>query len=446
MRVKSPLIVLSILLSSITISSCLDSDEVNEFSSNATITSFGIDTIHGVEYKFEIDQIKNLIYNRDSLPVGSDTIIDRTLITTLTTAGMAVTSADTLFNTEDSVNLLPAMNKSGDNGMQFKVHAADGVTTRTYTLQIRVHLQDPDSLVWKDMQKEGQVFSQTATRGEQKAVILNNQLWVYTANNQAYYTSSNVGEYNWQGTTVSGLPAGALLSSILNYGNKLYALTSDTHEVYASADGRTWARVAGLGNQVKALVGEVNGQLTGIVEQDGQDYFDTFDSNSLTWSNTMRQAVPADFPSRHIYATRQTNGNGTTKTYIVGTASDNANATTPWCSEDGKLWVKLEASAAACPWMNHPFIMYYGDLFYIFGGNMDAIYSGVTGIAWYKTEKKFLLPEAFKGKTNYSIVIDPTVNANDKRDFIWVVFGGNGAPNEVWRGRLNSLGFVGNQL
>ena len=29
----------------------------------------------------------------------------------------------------------------------------------------------------------------------------------------------------------------------------------------------------------------------------------------------------------------------------------------------------------------------------------------------------------------------------DKRDFIWVIFGGNGTKNEVWRGRLNRLGF-----
>lgn len=442
MRVKSPLIVLSILLGSLAVSSCLDSNEVTEFSSNATITSFGIDTIHGVEYEFEIDQIKNLIYNRDSLPVGSDTIIDRTLITTLTTAGMAVTSADTLFNTEDSVNLLPAMNKSGEEGMQFKVHAADGITTRTYTLQIRVHLQDPDSLVWKDMQKEGDVFSATATRGEQKAVILGNELLVYTAHNQLYYTSSKVGEYQWHNAAVNGLPAGIQLSSILSYGNALYALTADTHEVYTSADGRTWTPVTTLGNRVKALIGEVNGLMSGIVEKDGQEYFDTFGSDTQTWSDTGLQPVPAGFPHSHLCATRQANGNGTVKTYIAGTADDAASATIPWCSEDGKLWVKLETVSAACPLLSNPFIMYYGDRFYMLGGNMEAIYSGLTGIAWYKTETKFLLPETFKGKNNYSIVVDPTVNADDKRDFIWVVFGGNGAANEVWRGRLNRLGFA----
>ena len=163
-------------------SSCLNTDEVTEFSSNASITAFGIDTIYGVEYDFEIDQIRNLIYNRDSLPVSADTIIDKTLITTLSTAGMAVMSGDTLFNAEDSVNLLPAMNKSGSEGMKFKVYAADGITTRTYTLQVRVHRQDPDSLVWKNMPS----FSTAINPGEQKAVVFNDELLVYTS----YHTYS----------------------------------------------------------------------------------------------------------------------------------------------------------------------------------------------------------------------------------------------------------------
>ena len=76
---------------------------------------------------------------------------------------------------------------------------------------------------------------------------------------------------------------------------------------------------------------------------------------------------------------------------------------------------------------------------------MDAIYESVAGIAWRETEEKFLLPSAFAGRTSYTIVVDPppadAVSAADKRDFIWVIFGGNGQPNEVWRGRLNRLGF-----
>lgn len=60
---------------------------------------------------------------------------------------------DTLFNISNVVDLTPAMNN--DAGMLFKAHAADGVTAREYKLKVNVHLQDPDSLVWTDMQKGG---------------------------------------------------------------------------------------------------------------------------------------------------------------------------------------------------------------------------------------------------------------------------------------------------
>ena len=99
----------------------------------------------------------------------------------------------------------------------------------------------------------------------------------------------------------------------------------------------------------------------------------------------------------------------------------------------------------SCPGMDNPVLMHYADRFYAFGGTLTGIYESVAGIAWQQVERKFLLPSAFAGKRSYTVVVDPTPNyvetVADKRDFIWVIFGGNGTPNEVWRGRLNRLGF-----
>ena len=120
----------------------------------------------------------------------------------------------------------------------------------------------------------------------------------------------------------------------------------------------------------------------------------------------------------------------------------NEQETIPWFSLDGKGWASLANTVydTSCPGMVNPAIMYYGDMFYCFGGELDAIYNSITGIAWSKTETKFLLPQEFKGKGAYSIIVEPTkdktVAPADKRDFIWVIFGGNGTKNEVWRGRL----------
>ena len=195
MRLKFLSIIISFLIVSIAISSCLDSDNNYEFSTDATIHAFELDTIYGESYKFEIDQIQRLIYNRDSLPMSADTIIDSIKITTLTTMSGVVMSGtpDTLLDIENYQNLLPAMNASP--GMTFRVMASDGITKREYHLIINVHKEDPDSLVWHKMDSAPAL---TSTEQGLKSIVLNNTLFVYNASNAGYKTSIVPSEYNWQ--------------------------------------------------------------------------------------------------------------------------------------------------------------------------------------------------------------------------------------------------------
>lgn len=441
MRIKFLSLIVSFLIVSIAVSSCLDSDENYELSSDATIHAFGIDTIHGKYYKFSIDQLNRLIYNMDSLPVGADTIIDRILIDSMYVGGWVTSGSptDTLFLTKDSVDLLPAMNKSGNEGMKFKVHAADGITVREYTLQVRVHLQDPDSLVWRNMKEDGSVFSNTVTAEPQRSVILNNDLLVYTSHTTAYKTSTELYKYKWSQATVTNLPSDAKLQSVINFQEKLY-MTTASGDVYSSSDGTAWAKVSGLSTQIISLIAcfpendlnDMPPTMAGIQKaEDGKNYYCTT-SDGLLWSKA--EAVPDNFPTDNIYSTALHTANGVDKIVVVGMPQSIADQTVPWFSMDGQGWASLATTSGFCPGMNNPAIMYYGGTFYCLGGKMDAIYSSVAGIAWFKTEKKFLLPEAFKDKGNYSMTVD-------KNNFIWIVFGGSGTQNEVWRGRLNRLGF-----
>lgn len=54
MRIKFLSVIVSFLIVSFALSSCLDSDDNYEFSSDATIHAFGIDTIHGKHYKLQL--------------------------------------------------------------------------------------------------------------------------------------------------------------------------------------------------------------------------------------------------------------------------------------------------------------------------------------------------------------------------------------------------------
>lgn len=441
MRIKFLSVIASFLILSIAISSCLDSDDNYEYSSDATIHAFALDTIHGEEFEFTIDQINRLIFNRDSLPVGADTIIDSVQIVTLT-GGVGVTSgpADTVVNTGSTHNLLSAMNKSGDEGIKLKVHAADGITTRIYTLQIRVHLQDPDSLVWKNMESAGSVFSTDINAGEQRCVLLDNDLWVYASNTTAYRTSTSPTAYGWTTVPLTGLPQDARPSSLLNFQGKLYMITAEG-ALYTSADGTAWTAIA-TAHPIKSLVGSIEANdmdhtpatLTCIqTEPDGTDRFYTT-TDGTGWTPAL--PVPAGFPTENIYATPLMTANGVNAVYIMGMPLADASMVVPWTSINGREWADLANTAydTYCPGMENPVIMYYGDTFYSFGGSLEEVYYSITGIAWRKVERKSLLPEAFKGRGHFSMVVD-------KDYFIWIVFGGNGTPNEVWRGRLNRLGF-----
>lgn len=436
MRLKFLSIIISFLVTSIAISSCLSSDTNYEFSTDATVRAFELDTIYGKNYKFEIDQIQRLIYNRDSLPMSADTIIDSIQITNFSTLSGIIMSGtpDTLLDTDNYQNLLPAMNS--ESGMQFKVLAADGITTRLYNLIINVHKEDPDSLVWRKMDTAPAL---TLTGQGLKSVTLNNELFVYTASNAAYKTSTVPSEYGWQSVTPN-LPANAKLSTLTLFRESLWVNTEDG-DVYSSTDGANWQKQENLSGSVTSLVAvfpanDISGTpelLNAILknETDGKSYFCTTDGTA--WEQHA-DTVPAGFPVDNYSACTQVTSNGLNKAFLVGsTPQEDNEQTVPWSSMDGQGWADLSTTTDAhCPGLTNPGIIYYDDALYIMGGNLEAFYKSATGgIAWEKIEEKFVFPEEFASKgTSYTI----TVDANN---FIWIVWGGS--TNEVWRGCLNKL-------
>lgn len=451
MRTRFLSVIVGFLLVSVAVSSCLNSDEEVVFSADATIHAFSLDTIHGVDYLFEIDQLNNLIYNVDSLPVDADTIIDSIKIDQLSVV-WGVTSGDTTVSTSSYHNLLPAMNATGNNGVKLTVHAGDAITTREYTLQIRVHRQEPDSLTWTRMDGEGDALSAFVNSGAQKAVAVNGDVLLFTSPAELYRTSGAPGAYGWSRADVAGLPAEADVTSLLACAGRLYMLAGE--DVYtADTDGTAWQKAEGLSGNVLSLVAaltpntvtEREATLVAIRRNESGEAVFCITSDGQAWTDG--EPVPAGFPTNHIYYSNYTTGGGAGQVLAVGMPLANNEKTIPWISNNGLSWASLETDREGmwCPALENPYMTYYGGRFYAWGGDLDAVYASESGIGWERVEQKFLLPSDFAGKTSYTIAVDATpagvTNAADKRNFIWVIFGGHGTPNEVWRGRLNRLGF-----
>ena len=192
MRIKFLSFIASFFMVSFVITSCLDDDNNIEYSPDATIHAFALDTTGLGSYKFTIDQQKGLIYNEDSLPVHADTIIDKILIKTMTTASGVITmkdrnDQDSIINMSDSIDLR--------NPLEVKVWSTEALAgispdqVKKYTITVRVHKHDPDSLRWDyagTMQNE--------ITNEQKTIEFNDKYFTYSkvGDNLKVYQSNSL--------------------------------------------------------------------------------------------------------------------------------------------------------------------------------------------------------------------------------------------------------------
>ena len=230
---------------SFVITSCLDDDNNIEYSPDATIHAFALDTAGLGSYKFTIDQLSREIYNEDSLPVHADTIIDKILIKTLTTASGVVTMKDksgndSVLNINDSIDLRKELIIK-----VWSTEALAGISpnqTKEYKIKVNVHDYDPDSLRWKYMNKiDDQIV------GEQKSIIFGSEVLTYSVVGTKLYAYKNslTNFGSWEYKEIEGLPKGKLPTSIIAFQfnrsrTMLYATSNGDGKVYESADGEKW--------------------------------------------------------------------------------------------------------------------------------------------------------------------------------------------------------------
>jgi len=503
MRIKSLSIVASFLVFSLAITSCLDSDNDYELSSDNLITAFSLDTIYGETYKFTIDQINGLIYNVDSVPYSADTIINKILIKTFTSNGYATSgtdfaepfSQDTIFNYTDSIDFMK------HNPLRLRLRSADGLHIKQYTIEVRIHETDPDTLVWGNDPKENDdayipafTGGKITTATESKAVLLGDDILVFASdgNRTTVYPQTS----QWAETVITTTPTNIHIqvSSIQSFNGKLYALgdpipnTIGGRRLYQSVDGMTWDAALGAltnndfwgntlipenlittfsgkdsnGNSIESLAAillngtRVDDSYEGpreVIQIDAYKYvIDTvfatatiLPSGILLW-DTKGTVVPSNFPTKHIVATKSfTTPTGGQQALLIGEPVDSeATATTPWFSNDGLNWGDMTPSKTkyALPVMSEPSILYYGNTIYAFGNAKDDgfsyIYTSINGVVWEKIEKKFMFP--FNGTT--SAFKDRTggyAMAVDNDNYLWMFWN---QKDDAWRGKLNRLGFL----
>ena len=457
MKLKALNIFIGLFIAACGITSCLDSDYTEyEYSSNSSITAFSItdsiityysavvddiDTtlstaVVGTDYPFVINQNEGLIYNPDSLPVGTDVTKVVVGITADTQGIYIVAETDTLWQETDSLNF--------EKPVQFKVLSEMGTFGRVYTAKINVHQQDPELLSWKKFESN---FNKEIT--EQKAVYMNNCIYVFgLQNEQAVVTKAQTTDGNtWSEPVRIATPAEADITSAMVWGNQIYILAGN--ELYTSQDAESWEKVATSTNLHQLVANVSADKQKKIIGIDTDNHY-VESNDGITW--TQYGEMPEGFPtSRLSSASYALDTNKDIQRVVVigdnGVVSDTIAVTWSQLHSD-KNWADLPApnNSDGCPKFENISMIHYNNMLYAFGGYaqheeeiepFSCLYeSKDNGITWEITSEKIAFPEEFPtiyeaSKGNYSCTMDDN-------HYIWIMWSQTG---EVWRGRINKLGF-----
>lgn len=436
--------------------SCLEDEEYEiEYSSDASITAFAIGdieteyqatvddvdttlttTVTGTNYPFVIDQLQGLIYNVDSLPVGTDIT---KVVPEISADGYVfiVAETDSIWEEGDSLDF--------SQPIQFKVMSMQGTYGRVYTAKVNVHQQDPNEMGWVRIES-----NLNTDIHSQKAVYFNQQILVF-ANQEEQVAVTMTGQNDgagWTNLQPIDIPVKADYSSVIAWGDHLYILAGN--DLYSSSNGINWVQTDSK-QKLSQLVAAIDEKGTTKLIATTVDNLYTETSDGTEW--VTYSALPTDFAKgTYSYASYPlATNNKFHRLVLMGENNvENDSANIVWsqlATEHEWTPLTMEGNEHECPNMENAGMIYYNNLLYSFGGSgkngssvkaFEHFYvSNDNGIGWEKVTEDVMFPEDFatlytQAEGNYSFVVDDN-------QFVWFMWG---KTSEVWRGRINKLGFV----
>jgi hypothetical protein len=287
---------------------------------------------------------------------------------------------------------------------------------------------------------------------EQRVFASDDSYWMFVRNTAGYelHTSLKTDPKSWQATALSGLSdKELLLSQMTKYAGTFYVPATDG-SLYYSLDGILWEAQADAPN-IKVLPGVLDAGaqvghpsvLTAVIEEGDAWFFSRMGENRQWETGT---AVPEAFPVTGFGHVSYELMYYPHLTVVAGKDRNSRLSNTSWDTMDGLTWVRLtDEKLSYYEEREGVMVTQYDNKLFLIGG-IDAsdralkdIYrSEDKGITWNLADTLIVLPEIYRARGYASILVD-------EEQFL-LLFGGkerNGANmlEELWRGRINRLGF-----
>ncbi|MDR1706703.1 MAG: DUF6242 domain-containing protein [Prevotella sp.] len=461
MKLKQITKLLFVVLSVVTLASCNDNSTTyvtEDASANAQIYSLklsatlaNVSSIDSVNFpilattRFSIDQFQRLIYNSDSLPYKTRLTKYMATLTYENPSKIEIlypNDSVVTWSTTDSIDfsLRPRIKVTPANG--------DAADAWTYTIDIRIHKVDPDSLVWTNVTSS---FELPSTIKQQRTLLVGSVFHAFSIDNDNKFYSYTINKtstspLSWKREATSVIPASVKLESITSFNGKFYAVDAD-EKAYSSTDGVVWqVSNSNVLNILGVLPGKeaAKDSLLVVTKQLGKYVFaKTSNMQSLQVVENISydkdsNEVPAGFPATGFTSvTNYDRSNLNRNILIVTAAQASYNLTWSVRQGDGRLEVESnQKNTLFDPSDGLRTFLYDG---YVYALTKNLLYKTSSfGSKWIAASaKEKFIPGMSSSKQ--SIIVDSD-------NYIWI-FGGIdtsiealGSPvRQVWKGRINHL-------
>ena len=458
-----------LLASAVLCTSCLNSDNEYVYDDDAAITAFTLGNINqtfscktkdglrdssyvkSVDFssvKMTIDHLGGRIFNADSLPLGCD--ITKVLATASTRnsgmVGIKNVDSDTtrVFNSTDSVDYTKER--------ELIVYSNSTLSNHRYKVTLNVHKEDGDKFVWTKLSNNTAEVGISALKGMRMVALPNNQLVLAGTDGTATRLYTSADGSNWSQTTPATLSADTY-QNLMTDGEK--ALFISGGYLYTTTDGKSWTWTATTQKQLVAASAKH------LFAYDAESALNHSTDNGSTWTKEDIDADDAAYlPRQNVSsaALALTTNSDSYRIIMQGSRDVTAHST----DTANVVWAKvIDPNDNTQPW-----ICYYGadsqakyrlprlahlqiansalGLVAFGGKGLGACKKEAHKMFWNSTDKGLTWHEdtVVTVPTDFASSDDALAFTIDANNYVWLVCGNSA---QVWRGRLNKLGWATRQ-
>lgn len=241
---------------------------------------------------FSIDLDHGVIFNADSLPVGTNV----TGLVPKIVFPAAVTKAEIEMSGGEKRTGVVDYKKSPTDSIDFSgdvtltLATEDDALSRKYRIKVNVHKMVADSLMW-DRQAVAPLPALAPQPRHQRTVLMADRVYTLIEEADASFTlatAKHIERNDWERTSLA-LPFSPDVRSLTACNDALYILATDG-SLYSSADGKDWTS---CGVSWHRIIGAFGESLLGLNRQNNRMYHDIYPRPA----GYVIQEIAADFPT-----------------------------------------------------------------------------------------------------------------------------------------------------